>query len=122
MSFFKRIFGSKMVVDAMVGICVHDPGICLEPPSNVKNTAMQSLSAAMRKASLSKDARTAYLIAQGAMSFEESEKQASHDLPEQMRQFMKKNGLEPDAYDIQFFSEVLRDDIKVLWAIAVRKT
>jgi len=121
MSFFKRLFGSEMVVDAMVGICVHDPDIFLEPPSNVRITASQSLSTAMKNASLSGDAKTAYFIVQGSMSFEEREKLASNDLPEQMNQFMKNNALKRDAYDIQFFSEDLRHDIKVLWAVAVRK-
>lgn len=109
-----------MVVDAMIGICVHDPDIYLEPPSNVRNIAAQSLSEAMKKASLSSNAKTAYLIAQGTISFEESEKQASKDLPEQMNKFLKQNDFDPDVYEIHYFSEDLRDDIKVLWAIAVQ--
>lgn len=120
MSFFKKIFGNQMVVDAMIGICVHDPDIYLEPPSNVRNIAAQSLSEAMKKASLSSNAKTAYLIAQGTISFEESEKQASKDLPEQMNKFLKQNDFDPDVYEIHYFSEDLRDDIKVLWAIAVQ--
>ena len=80
----------------MVGICVHNPDIFLEPPSNVKDTANKSLSENMQTASLSSEAKTAYLITQGAMSFNESEKQAKNDLPEQMNQFMNQNGFEPN--------------------------
>lgn len=112
----------QKVVDVMVGICVHNPDIFLEPPSNVKDTANNSLIENIQGASLSSDAKTTYLITQGAMSFTESEQQVKNDLPEQMNQFMKKNGFEPDEYEIQFFSEKLREDIKVLWAIAIRKT
>ena len=121
MSFFKHILGSRMVVDVMVGICVHDPDILLQPPSNVKDTAMKSLSAAIKNASLSSSAKTAYLITQGAMNFKESEEEASKDLPEQIKLFMNKNGFDQNKYDIQTFSEDLRNEIKVLWAVAIRR-
>ena len=111
----------QKVVDVMIGICVHNPDVYLEPPSNVKDTANKSLSENVQKALLSSDAKTAYYITQGTLSFTESEAKAKIDLPEQMNQFMTKNGFEPNDYEIQFFSEKLRDDIRVLWSIAIRK-
>lgn len=112
----------QKVVDAMLGICVHNPDILLESPSNVRNTANESLMKNMQSASLSSNAKTAYVIPQGALSFNESEKQATIDLPEQMNQFMSQNGFEPAEYEIQNFSEKLREDIKVLWSAAIRKS
>jgi len=112
----------KKVVDAMLGICVHNPDILLEAPSNVRNTANESLMKNMQGASLSSNAKTGYAITQGALSFDESEKQATNDLPEQMNQFMSQNGFDPAEYEIQNFSEKLREDIKVLWAAAIRKS
>jgi len=121
MKLFKKYFGDRIVVDVMVGICVHDPDILLKPPNNVKNTAIKSLRVAFKNASLSPNAKTAYLIAQGSMTFKQSEEQASKDLPEQMQLFMNKNGFDLNKYDIKFFSEDLRENIKVLWATAIRK-
>lgn len=113
---------NQKVVDVMVGICVHNPDVYLEAPRNVKDTANKSLRENVQRALLSSDAKIAYFITQGAMSFTESEEQAKNDLPEQMNQFMKQNGFDPNEHEIQFFSEKLREDIKVLWSIAIRQT
>lgn len=112
----------QKMVDAMMGICVHNPNILLEAPKDVRNTANESLMKHMEGASLSSKAKTAYVIAQGALSFDDSEKQATNDLPEQMNQFMSQNGFDPAEYEVQNFSEELRADIKVLWAAAIRKS
>ena len=112
---------NKIIVDAMVGICIKNPDLFLTPPSNVRNIAEGSLSEFLKNAMLSPNAKTAYIIAQGSLSFKESEKQASQDLPVQMNNFMINNGLESSKYDIKYFSENLRSDIKVLWAVAVQK-
>ena len=124
MGIFAKLPGgskSEMIVDAMVGICVHDPDILLSPPSNTRKTAESSLKKALGKATLSPTAKTAYFIAQGSLDFKASEEQASKDLAEQLQLFLVSSGIEPNQYDMKFFSEDLRSDIKVLWAAAVRK-
>lgn len=107
-------------VEAMVGICVHDPALLLEPPSNVSKIARESLARSLRWASLAQDAKTAYMIARGGMPFEESERQARVALPYQMQTWMRAQGLEPDVYEYEFFDESLRNDVKVLWGVATR--
>ncbi|MCG7850958.1 MAG: hypothetical protein MIO92_00390 [Methanosarcinaceae archaeon] len=111
----------KVIVDAMLGICAHDPDVLLAPPSNIKSTAEGSLNRGLVNASLSVDAKTGYVLTQGGINFTTVEQNAQTDLPEQMRLFMEKNGLDTGKYEIKYFSENLRDDIKVLWAAAVRK-
>ena len=49
MGLFEKKPGHSMVVDAMVGICAHDPGILLQPPSNVKDIAEKSLATYLKK-------------------------------------------------------------------------
>ncbi len=121
MGVFDKLFGGGKVVDVMIGICVHDPDILLQPPSNVKSIAMQSLQDGIKNASLSPNAKTAYLIARGTNDFAASEKQAAKDLPGQMTEFMKQNGFDPDKYTLEYFTEELQSEIKVLWAAAVKK-
>ena len=53
MGLFNKKPGHSMVVDAMAGICAHDPGILLQPPSNAKDIAEISLATYLKKASLS---------------------------------------------------------------------
>jgi hypothetical protein len=110
-----------LVVDAVVGICVHDPDTLVEPPRVVRDWATKALAGQIKDASLSPEAKTAFLMTQGAASFEESAKTAAADLPEQMRQFMVSSGLDPAAYDLQSFTEELRADLKILCMAAVRK-
>ena len=125
MSFLNNIFGGNKSgnksVDAMIAICVHDPDVYLQPPTNVKDIAIQTLERLFKGYTLSSNAKVAYLISQGRLSFVESEKKASKDLPEQMKNFMTNNGLEPNKYNFRFSSENLRANIKVLWTIAVKK-
>lgn len=113
--------GVKPMADAMLGICVHDPLIALQPPSNVKYIASKSLEKSAIKASLSPHVKTAYYIAQGAKSMDLSQQQAEKDLPEQMDLFMKRHGLKKEKYKLLFFTDELRSDIKVLWSVAVRE-
>jgi len=110
-----------LVVDAMIGICVHDPDTLVEPPSVVRDWATKALAGQIKDASLSPVAKTAFLMTQGAMSYAESEKAAAADLPEQMREFMVSSGLDPAAYDLRSFTEELRADLKILCMAAVRK-
>ena len=111
----------QLVVDAMVGICAHDPDVYLTPPSDIKSIAADSLTRGLNNASLSNDAKAAYLITQGGVNFAEVSKNAERDLPNQMETFMAKNGLKIENYELKFFSDKLRDDIKVFWVVAARK-
>lgn len=120
MNFIKKLFSGNMNVDAMLGICVHDPDIFLESPSNVKDTAMKSLGQLFKGYTLSPNAKVSYLISQGNLSFVESEKKASKDLPEQLKEYILNIGLKPEEYEFKYSSENLRDDIKVLWGIAIK--
>ena len=111
----------KVIVDAMLGICAHDPDVYLLPPSNIKSVAEGSLNRGLVNASLSVDAKTGYILTQGGVNFMTVKQNAKRDLPEQMHLFMETNGLDIGKYEIKYFSENLRDDIKVLWAAAARK-
>ena len=112
--------GKDKVVDAMIGICVHNPRTFIEPPSNVKQTAAYSLSEGIKGASLSPNAKTAFMIVQGNQSFEDSEKQARIDLPDQLKKWMKQQGLSPDNYTFDYFDESLQSDLKILWGVAIK--
>ncbi len=125
MGILSKLFGgpreSPVVVDAMLGMCVHDPDVLIDPPSNVKQTATKALGEAVRNASLSPNAKVGFAVSHGRLAFAECEKQASEDLPNQLRDFMRNSGLSPDDYDLRSFSEELRSDIKILWALATKK-
>ncbi len=125
MGILSKLFGASRqpptIVDAMMGICVHDPDVFIEPPSNVKQTAGEALRDAVQNGSLSPTAKVGFAVACGAMAFAESEKAAAEDLPKQLRGFMKENGLSLDDYDLRTFSEELRADLKILWAYAAKR-
>ena len=132
MSFLSKLFQSTnegddeggqgpIEVDAMIGICVHNPDTYIEPPSNVRQTALTALANSRSNARLSEGAKVEFLIAQGAKPFGESEILAQQDLPKQLHQFMDQNGLDPDAYEVDRFSEQLAEEVKVLWATAAPK-
>jgi HEAT repeat protein len=110
-----------MIVDAMIGICVHDPDTLVQRPSVIRDWAARSLAGQLPGASLSADAKTGYIDALGAQSFEESERQAARDLPGQMREFMESNGLDPDAYQMRTYTDELRPNLKILVMAAVRR-
>jgi hypothetical protein len=105
----------------MIGICVHDPDTFIEQPSNIRQWASEVLSSELSDAKLSEDAKVGFVMAQGALAFEESEKKAKKDLPEQMRSFMTTNGLNADAYTMKVFSEDLKQDLKILCMAAVKE-
>lgn len=91
-------------------------------PHPCTETAAQALAAGPLDAGgESPKAKTTFLVVQGAMSFEESERTAIQDLAEQMQGFMASSGLDPGAYDLQSFTEERRSDLKVLCMAAVRK-
>ena len=105
----------------MMEICVHHPDTSIEQPSNIRQWASDVLSNELADAKLSADAKVGFVMAQGALAFEESETKAKKDLPEQMRNFMTNNGLDADAYTMKVFSEELRQDLKILCMAAVKE-
>ena len=111
----------RTVVDAMLGICVHDPATYVEPPSVVRDWATRSLAGQLPGASLSREAKTRYMGALGARSFEESAQQAARDLPGKMREFMVSSDLDPEAYQMHTYTDELRPNLKILVMAAVRK-
>jgi hypothetical protein len=108
-----------MIVEAMIGICVHDPDVLIEPPSNVRDTAVTALGKQMGGASLPSTAHVAFMMAHGGLPFAESEEKASRDLQTQIGLVMLQRKLLPSDYSIKYFSESLRSDIKILWAAAI---
>ena len=117
----KNIAKEDFVIDAMIGICIHDPETIVKPPSNVRDWASEALTGNGKSGLLSPDAKIGFFITQGSFSFEESEKIAFVDLPEQMKTYMLKNDLDPSAYNMDSFTHMWRSDLKVLCMIAARK-
>lgn len=90
-------------------------------PHPCTETAAQALAAGPLDAGgESPKAKTAFLVVQGAKSFEESERTAIQDLAEQMQGFMASSGLDPGTC-LQSFTEERRSDLEVLCMAAVRR-
>ena len=112
--------GEKQIVDAVLGICVHDPDTLIQPPSSVEQTASTAVSRKLENTTLAPDLKAWYLIPHGAASFAEMERQARQDLRDKIRQLMLQNGLRPHDYEFRTFAEELSSDVKILWAVAIR--
>lgn len=110
-----------LLVDAMIGLCVHEPNTLIDPPGNVKQFFENVLNDHFDKVSLSPIAKVGFLMTQGAMSFAESEKVAWKDLPDQILNFMTSNSLDPNAYEMKTFSEDLGKNLKILFIAAFHK-
>ena len=102
------------VVRAMLTMVAHPRDILMTEPSNIRRWSEQILKDEQTKRRLHPDAITGLIMAPGV-----SVDKAMHDLPEQMRKFMKSEGLNPRRYDTESFAQCTkRENVKFICMIA----
>lgn len=113
---------SSLVVEAMAGVCVHDAQINVTRPDNLRVSALLALTQGFSGASLAPDARLVFRVVPSASNIDDAARQASNDLPDQLRSLLAQNQLEPKNYDLRVLATDTRPTLRIMWIAATAKT